>query len=145
MGMKENDHDDLDHPSHSSALNAPRSRLSQFFLFARNFLKHPNMVGWVLPSSPFLVDEVLKRVEWEKARVLVEYGPGVGAFTTKVLQRMRPDATLIALEINPEFFRFLNGSLQDPRLRLVNESAAEIDAVLARLGYSHADTVISQI
>lgn len=103
------------------------------------------MVGWVLPSSPFLVDEVLKRVDWERAKVIVEYGPGVGAFTTKVLQRMRPDATLIALEVNPEFFQFLNGSLRDSRLKLINESATEIDAVLARLGFTHADTVISGI
>ena len=48
------------------------------FLFARNFVKHPNMVGWMLPSSPFLVNEVLKQIDWDKARVIVEYGPGVG-------------------------------------------------------------------
>src|SRR5438477_12158361 len=90
---------------------------SQLLLFARNFLKHPNMVGWMLPSSSFLVDEVLKQVDWDAARVIVEYGPGVGTFTTKLLERMRPDAALIALELNPEFFQFLSGSLRDPRLR----------------------------
>ncbi len=103
------------------------------------------MVGWAFPSSPFLVDEVLKQVDWDNARVLVEYGPGVGAFTKKVLERMRPDAKLIALELNPEFYRFLNGTLQDPRLHLVHASAAEIDSVLERLGYPHADYVISGI
>jgi phospholipid N-methyltransferase len=120
-------------------------RASQFFLFARNFIKHPNMVGWMLPSSPFVVDGVLKQVDWDKARVIVEYGPGVGTFTTKVLDRMRPDATLIALEINPDFFKFLGKSLRDPRFHLVQESAADIDAVLSRLGISHVDYVISGI
>jgi phospholipid N-methyltransferase len=114
-------------------------------LFARNFLKHPNMVGWMLPSSPFLVNEVLKQIDWDKARVIVEYGPGVGTFTAEVLARMHPEATLIALETNAEFFEFLNGSLRDPRLRLVHESATEIDAVLKKLGYAHADHVISGI
>ena len=118
---------------------------AQLFLFARNFLKHPDMVGWMLPSSSFLVNEVLKQVDWDSARVIVEYGPGVGTFTTKLLERMRPDATLIALELNPEFYSFLNGSLRDPRLRLVNESATEIEAVLKRLGFAHADYVISGI
>lgn len=122
-----------------------RGRASQMLLFAANFLKHPAKVGWVLPSSSFLVDEVLKRVDWDQARIIVEYGPGVGAFTTRVLQRMRPDARLVALEINPEFFQFLNGSLRDPRLQLVQESAADIDAVLARLGHPYADYVISGI
>jgi phospholipid N-methyltransferase len=58
---------------------------------------------------------------------------------------MRPDAVLIALELNSDFFNFLNAALPDPRLRLINESATEIDAVLSRLGHSHADTVISGI
>jgi len=123
----------------------PPGLFSQLSLFARNFLKHPNMVGWMLPSSSFLVDEVLKQVDWASARVIVEYGPGVGTFTTKVLERMHPDATLVAMELNPEFYQFLNGSLRDPRLRLINESATEIDAVLARLGHQHADYVISGI
>jgi phospholipid N-methyltransferase len=103
------------------------------------------MVGWVLPSSPFLVDEVLKKVDWDRARVIVEYGPGVGAFTTRVLQRMRPDAKLIALEINPEFVQFLKRSIKDPRLHLLQESATEIDAILERLGCGPADYVISGI
>ncbi|HWI58856.1 MAG TPA: rRNA adenine N-6-methyltransferase family protein [Bacillota bacterium] len=111
----------------------------------RNFLKHPNMVGWVLPSSRFLVKDVLKQVDWKGTRVIVEYGPGVGTFTTAILQRMRPDAKLIALEINPEFFAFLQGSLNDPRLHLINESAADIDAVLRRLGYTQPDCIISGI
>ena len=103
------------------------------------------MVGWMLPSSPFLVEQVLKQVDWQSARVIVEYGPGVGAFTSRLLQRMRPDARLVALEINPDFSQYLQSSFNDPRLQLVQESAARIDEVLARLGYDHADYVISGI
>src|SRR5882762_10592914 len=143
MGKKEKGPCDSHSVNHVSTKHP--SRASQFFLFACNFVKHPNMVGWMLPSSPFLVDEVLKQVDWEKARVIVEYGPGVGTFTTKVLERMRPDATLIALEINPDFFKFLGKSLRDPRLHLVQESAADIDAVLSRLRISDVDYVISGI
>jgi phospholipid N-methyltransferase len=91
------------------------------------------------------VDEVLKQVDWEKARVIVEYGPGVGAFTSRLLERMRPDARLIAFEINPEFYQYLNTSFNDPRLLFVRESAADVDTVLERLGYSHADYIISGI
>src|SRR4029077_20271813 len=109
-------------PSANSAMVGQRGWTSQLFLFAKNFVKHPNMVGWMLPSSPFVVDEVLKQVDWEQARVIVEYGPGVGTFTAPVLKRMRPDATLIALEINPDFIRFLNDCFNDPRFKLVQES-----------------------
>ena len=138
---KESTHDN-GHPAHPTKSSG---RVSQLLLFARNFVKHPNNIGWMLPSSPFVVDSVLKQVDWDKARVIVEYGPGVGTFTTRMLERMRPDATLVALETNDEFVKFLGASLRDPRLRLMHESAADIDVVLARLGLTHADYVISGI
>src|SRR5438094_3104189 len=56
------------------------SRFGQTVLFARNFLKHPNLVGWMLPSSPFVVAQVLRQIDWQRARVIVEYGPGIGTF-----------------------------------------------------------------
>jgi len=117
----------------------------QLFLFAKNFVKHPNMIGWFLPSSPFVVEEVLKQIDWANARVIVEYGPGLGTFTNDILMRMRPDATLIAFETNNEFYKFLCGSIQDPRFHLLHESATEIDSALKRLGLPPADYVISGI
>ena len=120
-------------------------RTSQLLLFALNFLKHPNKIGWFLPSSRFVVNEVLKQIDWNNARVIVEYGPGLGTFTEDILQRMRPDATLIAFETNEEFYKYLSRSLQDPRFHLLHESATEIGPALQRLGLPPADYVISGI
>src|SRR5437016_5314008 len=64
------------------------SAFGQMMLFARNFLKYPSLVGWMLPSSSFVVDQVLRQVDWERARVIVEYGPGIGTFTKEILRRM---------------------------------------------------------
>jgi phospholipid N-methyltransferase len=119
--------------------------VSQALLFVANFIKHPTMVGWLLPSSRFLVNEVLNQIDWNKAKVIVEYGPGVGSFTRAVLQRMRPDARLIAIELNAEFCGYLNATLRDPRLQVVNESATEIDSLLNKLRLPKADYVISGI
>ena len=121
------------------------SRFGQSILFARNFLKYPNLVGWMLPSSPFVVAQVLRQVDWKRARVIVEYGPGIGTFTKQILRQMHPDAVLLALEVNGDFVRFLRGTLHDPRLRLVHGSAADVDVELARLGHKSADYVISGI
>jgi phospholipid N-methyltransferase len=85
------------------------SRSEQLLLFGRNFLKHPKMLGSLIPSSRFLVNHLLAEVDWPRARVFLEYGPGVGTFTTEILRRMRPDAVLIALETNSDFVRFLRG------------------------------------
>ncbi|MGH8651714.1 MAG: class I SAM-dependent methyltransferase [Gammaproteobacteria bacterium] len=114
-------------------------------LFARNFLKHTNMLGWFLPSSPFLVARVLRQVDWQEAKLIVEYGPGVGNFTTEILRHMRPDATLIAFETNGQFVDFLRTAVTDPRLRVIHGSAEEVQSVLAQLAYPYADYVISGI
>jgi phospholipid N-methyltransferase len=125
---------------------APRaSRSAQLLLFGRNFIKHPKMLGSLIPSSRFLVNKVLSEVDWGRARVFLEYGPGVGTFTTEILRRMRPDAVLVVLETNADFVRFLRGKVLDDRLHVVHGSAADADTALARLDLSHADYVISGI
>ncbi|MDQ3811636.1 MAG: methyltransferase, partial [Chloroflexota bacterium] len=121
------------------------SRREQVLLFARNFLKHPRMLGSLIPSSRFLIDQLLRQIDWERAQLIVEYGPGVGTFTTEILRRMRPDATLVVFETNSEFVQFLRESIRDRRLHIVHGSAAEVDVLLERLGRGPADYVISGI
>ena len=121
------------------------SRSAQILLFSRNFIKHPKMLGSLIPSSRFLVNKVLSEVDWARARVFLEYGPGVGTFTTEILRRMRPDAVLIAMETNADFVRFLRGRVRDDRLHVIHGSAADADAAMARLNLGQADYVISGI
>lgn len=130
-------------PQHPSRTNP--SRRNQILLFALNFFKHPKMLGSLIPSSRHLTDRLLRRIDWKRARLIVEYGPGVGTLTGEVLQRMRPDAAMVVIETNEEFVRFLQASLPDPRLRVVHGSAEDVGAVLARLGCGPADYVISGI
>jgi phospholipid N-methyltransferase len=122
-----------------------RCRRDQFRIFAKNFFRHPMMLGSVIPSSPFLVRRLLEQIDWERAKVVVEYGPGVGTITRELLQRMRPDALLLALELNAEFVEFLRQDIPDPRLRVVHASAADVGKALAEQGYPQADYIISGI
>jgi phospholipid N-methyltransferase len=86
-----------------------RQRTTTAGLFASNFLRNPYMLGSIVPSSRFLVDAVLAAVDWPRARVFVEYGPGVGTFTTEILRRMRSDATLVVIVTNLEFVKSEDG------------------------------------
>src|SRR5580700_3976321 len=109
------------------------SSLTQRLLFALNFFRHPFMLGSIWPSSRFLVDEVLRPIDWERARVIVEYGPGVGTITAEILRRMHPEAHLVAIETNAAFVKFLKTSFSDARLHVANESAADVGSILRRL------------
>ncbi|HEY8508514.1 MAG TPA: methyltransferase [Steroidobacteraceae bacterium] len=119
--------------------------MNQVLLFARNFFRYPRMLGSLIPSSRFLIREVLEPVDWERARVIVEYGPGIGSITAEALRRMRPDAVLIAIETNPDFVRYLRNTFPDPRLHVVEQSAQYVDEILSSLGHSRADYIISGI
>jgi phospholipid N-methyltransferase len=122
-----------------------RSRVAELLLFAGNFLRHPHMLGSIIPSSRSLVDQVLAPIDWSRARVLVEYGPGVGTFTAEILRRMRSDARLVVIETNPDFVRHIATSLPDLRLRVELESAEHVQRILRRLGLPRASYVISGI
>ncbi|HTU66135.1 MAG TPA: methyltransferase [Steroidobacteraceae bacterium] len=124
---------------------APRSRAAEIFLFATNFLRHPSMLGSVIPSSRFLVEHVLAPVDWAQARVVVEYGPGVGTFTAEILRRLRADARLVAIETNPQFVRFMRETLPDNRLRVEQGSAEDVASLLAKHGLPPANVIISGI
>jgi phospholipid N-methyltransferase len=121
------------------------SPLVQTALFAKNFLLHPRMLGSFIPSSRFLIRTLLEEIDFARARVIVEYGPGVGTFTHAILARMRPDAHLIALETNREFVHFLQRSTSDPRLQVVHGSAAAVRGALQANRLARADFVISGI
>ncbi len=118
---------------------------SAMALFARNFFKYPSMLGSVVPSSPFLVKDIMAHVDWDRARVIVEFGPGVGTFTREILRRMRPDAVLIVIELNEDFVHYLGNTIHDPRLRVVHGSAAHIRRILAEQGIAPADYIISSL
>jgi len=124
---------------------AKKSAQSSAALFARNFLKHPSMLGSVVPSSRFLVKDLMAQIDWERARVMVEFGPGVGTITREVLKRMRPDAVLLVIELNAEFVDYLRATIPDPRLRVVHGSAAHVRRILTEHGLAPADYIISSL
>lgn len=122
-----------------------RSRTAEVLLFARNFFMHPMMLGSIIPSSRYLVNQVLEPVDWPRTRVIVEYGPGVGTITAEILRRMGPETQLVAIETNHDFVKHLRKTLPDPRLHVVQESAAQVQNVLTRLGLPAANYIVSGI
>ena len=124
---------------------APRRSESPRWQFLRGFLKHPVMVGSIIPSSRVLIDRMLQPVDWKTTKLFVEYGPGVGTFTRPVLDRLPADATLITIDTNPDFTRYLKTAIDDSRLVAVTGSAADVEQILSDHGFERADYVLSGI
>lgn len=112
-------------------------------MFFREFLKHPVMVGSIIPSSDKLIARMLKPVDWANTKLFVEYGPGVGTFCPAILERMAPDAQLIAIDTNADFIGYLGRRITDSRFSPVLGSAADVRSIIADHGHAHADYILS--
>lgn len=130
-------------PNHEG--KKPAFPSSSVVLFAKNFFKYPSMLGSIVPSSRFVVNDVMDQIDWDRARVVVEFGPGVGTLTREALKRMRRDAVLIVIELNAEFVEHLRNTIPDCRIRVVQGSAAHVRRILAAEGVGAADYIISSL
>ena len=109
--------------------------------FIRSFLRQPAVVGALLPSSRALADAMLNRANLDRARTVVELGPGTGAITGPILDRIRPSTLFLALELHGGHARELRKRF--PRLRVYRDSAEHLRRYLGRYRRRTADTVVS--
>ena len=99
--------------------------------FLRAFAANPRQVGAILPTSRYAVRDMLDLGDVPGAGLVVELGAGTGVQTGEILARMRPDARLVALEIDPALARLLEERFDDPRLQVVCDSAEHLDRHLS--------------
>ncbi len=116
----------------------------EFFGYLRAFLSDPGVAA-ITPSSRYLAARTVKALSLGGAKVVVEYGAARGVLTRRILQKLDPDARLVAVEFNREFFDDFSARVRDPRLIPVHGDVTRIDEILAGLGISGADRVVSGI
>lgn len=96
--------------------------LEQSLKFISQFITHPTKTGAILPSSDKLCELMTEIAEVEKVSTIVEFGPGTGVITEKVMQKKSPETTFFALEINEEFVKATKDRCPDA---LVYQSPAQ--------------------
>ena len=113
--------------------------------FLKEFFKDRKMVGAVSPSTRFLGEKMLENIDFDKAKGLVELGPGTGVFTDIIIARMRKDAKLLVFELNDEFYANLKARINDPRVQIIHDSAENIAKYLPEEEQTMQDAVISSL
>jgi len=83
---------------------------SNHLIFWRQFREQFHTTGAIAPSGRFLGRALARYVGGEPQRPqrLLEVGPGTGAVTSHIVQRMAPGDSLDLVELNTEFVRRLN-------------------------------------
>ena len=88
--------------SKPTLLQSIQNALKFFF----EFVRHPNTVGAILPSSRILSKEIVREIPKDlnaEKRLILEVGPGTGIFTDKIIQRMNPSDELHLVEYDGQF------------------------------------------
>ncbi len=111
--------------------------------FLSAFIRNPGEVAAVSPSSKYVVNKVIKNVDFSNAKHIVEFGPGIGTVTKAILDNISPDAKLICFETNSKLCSFLDESIKDSRLAVINDTAENLDLYIKKFNMPHVDYIFS--
>jgi phosphatidylethanolamine/phosphatidyl-N-methylethanolamine N-methyltransferase len=110
-------------------------------LFFREFLRNPLRTAAVLPSSKRVARQIAAAVPAEDDPVVVELGPGTGAFTTEIQRRLRGRGLHLAVELNDRFAAVLRDRFPDVDVAVGD--AAHLRRLLDERGVDYPGTIIS--
>lgn len=109
--------------------------------FLAEFITNPGRMGAVAASSPALAKRIADQIDFDKARSIVEFGPGTGVVTKELLARMKPGTKFFAIERSADLAKICRERL--PQVKLYEESAEIVDQLAEREGLQQLDVVVS--
>ncbi len=112
--------------------------------FLKESIRNLKTVGTFTRSSAFLCKSMVKHVDFENAKTIVELGAGDGVITKHILENMKQDAILLTFEVNKKFCDRLR-QINDKRLVVVEDSAENMSKYLTQHNVQHIDFIISAI
>lgn len=105
------------------------------------FFANPLTTGAICASSPELSNLITEDIAIEKASCVVELGPGTGAVTGFISDKVAPQSKFFAVELNHDMFIALKRRY--PKVKVYNDCASNLPDLLSKEGCKHADAVIS--
>lgn len=120
----------------AAASRAPSARRA--FLAAA--LRRPTTMGAVAPSSPRLGAVLASVVPSTGQPVVVELGPGTGAVSAVIAEKLPPGSRHLAVELDPFMVEFLRRTRPD--LEVVPGNAADLGKLLADRGIIAVDAIV---
>jgi phosphatidylethanolamine/phosphatidyl-N-methylethanolamine N-methyltransferase len=88
--------------------NVMAGTLADYGLFFKQFVRRFQTTGAIMPSGRPLASALCRYVgESASPQKILEVGPGTGAVTTTLIERLRADDTLCLVEVNEMFVAYL--------------------------------------
>lgn len=119
--------------------------LKESMTFLKRFAKSPRRIGSVAPSSKFLTNAMLDRVDWNNARCIAELGAGTGVFTREIVKRARDDAKILVFEIDPALQKMIHEEHNKHSGLSLHSDAQELVSIMNEKEIGQLDFVISSL
>ena len=109
--------------------------------FLKQFILHPKDTGAIWPTGNDLARLIVQLAELETAKSIVEFGPGTGVITQKIIEELPVNSTFFSIEKNKEFYYVFKKKF--PNIEVFNDSASNIVNLLKDSGLPNCDRIIS--
>jgi phospholipid N-methyltransferase len=108
------------------------------------FVQQGTSVASFAPSSRFLARKIIKGIDYDNAKCVVELGAGTGSITKELMDRMKPQTKFIIVERDHDFCNRLRSRFAAyPNADIVEGDASHIDKLLADRGITQVDDIVS--
>ena len=109
-------------------------------LFFYKFIRSPQQIGSIFPSSEALALQMTKPVDWLLAEAVAELGSGTGVVTKHIRAKKQAHAAMLLFEKDIDMRRKL--SYQYPDV-FIGDDALQLYTTMQQQGLSQLDAVIS--
>jgi phosphatidylethanolamine/phosphatidyl-N-methylethanolamine N-methyltransferase len=117
------------------------SGLREHVLLFSRFLRSPRTVGAFTASSQALAAAMVEALKPGEPSSVVELGPGTGAFTGAIIERIGPGGRCLAVDIEPAFVEQIRKSW--PEVECVCASAEQLAELVAERQFGPVRHIIS--
>jgi len=114
--------------------------------FFMTCLKSLKQAGTISPSSKYLIEKIVKDIDFREGQTIVEFGTGNGCITEVLLQNMQPHSKLHSFELNTNFWQFSQEKFKGNRtLEIHNKNAVNYDQIEALSQLNSIDYFVSSL
>ena len=112
------------------------TRLTDYQTFLTQFLRNQQTTGALVPSGRALAKALCRHVgEGERPQKILEAGPGTGAVTSHIVERLRDEDRLCLVELNPAFAAHLRALFdQKPAFKQVASRCRIVEGSVQQVG-----------
>lgn len=123
-------------------------------LFFRSFIKSPNYIGSVIPSSRFLANKMVSYAPWEEIKSLAELGSGTGAITSYLSNHVSQDTKVMLFEMDQTMrhklrTKYPNFTCHSDAARIIHEmkkqNLVQLDCIFSGLPFFNFNTELREV